>query len=275
MNELSIKSTRKLNNGAEMPAIGFGTWKIPDGETAAQCVGWALGAGYRLVDTAAMYKNEKGVGEGIRRSGLARNEIFVTTKVWMTDMGESRAPKAFEKSLKNLGLEYVDLYLIHWPLPVLRKSTWRALEKIYASGRCRAIGVANFTIRHLTELMENSAVVPAVNQVEFHPFLYQKDLLEFCRTKNIQLNAYSPLTHANRLDDARIAAIAQKYGKTNAQIMLRWSMQHEAIPIPKSVHQERILENISVFDFEIGPEDMAAIDALNENHHFIWDSSNL
>jgi diketogulonate reductase-like aldo/keto reductase len=275
VSDLTAKSTRKLNNGIEMPVIGLGTWKIPDGAPAVESVNWALEAGYRLIDTARMYKNEEGVGNAIKNCGLPRNEIFVTTKLQPTDMGAKRSLKAFDKSLFTLGLEYVDLYLIHWPLPLLRKPTWKSLQKIYTSGKCRAIGVSNFTVRHLQELLDETGIVPAVNQVEFHPYLFQKDLLAFCREHDIQLEAYSPLTHAYRMDDERIAAIGQKYRKTIAQIMLRWSLQHGNIVIPKSVHKERIIENISIFDFELSPEDMAAMDALNENHHFIWDPSKL
>lgn len=266
---------RKLNNGIEMPVIGLGTWKIPDGAPVINSVNWALQAGYRMIDTAAMYKNEEGVGNAIKNCGLPRNEIFITTKLQPTDMGARRSLKAFDKSLFALGLEYIDLYLIHWPLPLLRKPTWKALQKIYTTGKCRAIGVSNFTVRHLQELLDATGIVPAVNQVEFHPYLFQKDLLAFCREHDIQLEAYSPLTHAYRLDDERIAAIGQKYHKTIAQIMLRWSLQHGTIVIPKSVHQERIIENISIFDFELSPEDMAAMDALNENHHYGWDPTHL
>ena len=190
-------------------------------------------------------------------------------------MSERATIKAFDKSLKELGLEYIDLYLIHWPLPYFRQHTWAAVQKIYASGKCRAIGVANYCLKHLKALLKETGIVPAVDQVEFHPYLYQKDLLELCQSKGIQLEAYSPLTHGYRLDDERIAAIGRKYNKTIAQTMLRWSLQHGTIVIPKSVHQHRIMENISIFDFELSSADMNAIDALNENRHYVWDPCTL
>ena len=275
MSDFTAKSMRKLNNGIEMPIIGIGTWKIPNAGPVVNTVSWALEAGYRLIDTARLYKNEWGVGNAIKNSGIPRSEIFVTTKVPPQTMSERATIKAFDKSLKELGLEYIDLYLIHWPLPYFRQHTWAAVQKIYASGKCRAIGVANYCLKHLKALLKETGIVPAVDQVEFHPYLYQKDLLELCQSKGIQLEAYSPLTHGYRLDDERIAAIGRKYNKTIAQTMLRWSLQHGTIVIPKSVHQHRIMENISIFDFELSSADMNAIDALNENYHYIWDPCTL
>ena len=273
--ELNSKAFKTLNNGLKMPIIGLGTWKITDPEEVRVAVHTALQTGYRLIDTAKIYKNEKFIGEAIRTSGVPREEIFVTSKVWMSDMSYRRTLAAFDESLKKLELDYLDLYLMHWPVPILRKNCWRALQELYKSGRCRAIGVANHTGRHLEELLADTEIIPTVNQVEFHPFLYQKDLQEFCGKNNIQLEAYSPLTHAYRLDDAKVGEIAKKYGRTNAQIMLRWNLQLGNIVIPKSVHPERIRENFSVFDFTLSGEDMTFLNALNENKHFIWDPNTM
>ncbi|MDB5259739.1 MAG: Glyoxal reductase [Candidatus Taylorbacteria bacterium] len=267
-----------LNNGIQIPAIGLGVYKSQEGAEVENAVKWALEAGYRLIDTAQIYGNEEGVGRAIKESGVPRNEIFITTKLWNTDQGYESALKAFDGSLTRLGLDHVDLYLIHWPSASedrlitidKRKETWKAMEEIYASGKAKAIGVSNYTVKHLEEMKGYAKVPPAVNQVEFHPFLHQKELLEYCKQNGIILEAYSPLVKARKLDDPRIAEIAQKHQKTNAQVLIRWSIQHGCLPIPKSVHRDRIIENIDVFDFELAPEDMAALDGLHENVHQAW-----
>ncbi|KKQ87436.1 MAG: hypothetical protein UT09_C0016G0004 [Parcubacteria group bacterium GW2011_GWF2_38_8] len=266
-----------------MPVIGLGTYRAEDGEEMVKAVKWALRAGYRLIDTASQYGNEEGVGEGIRESGLKREEIFITTKLWNTDQGHNNALRAIDASFKKLGLDYVDLYLIHWPTADgegvasinKREETWKAMEEIYKSGKAKAIGVSNYTIAHLEEMKKYVKVMPAVNQVEFHPFLYQEELLNYCKENGIQFEAYRPLTKGEKINDKTITEVAKKYGKTNAQILLRWSLQHGCITIPKSVHKERIEENINIFDFELKEEDMSRLDGLNENLRLCWDPTNL
>ncbi|MFP4345698.1 MAG: aldo/keto reductase [Anaerolineales bacterium] len=268
---LTIESTTTLNNGVEMPMLGLGTWQIRDGKPVRRAIEWALEAGYRHIDTAAMYGNERGVGQAVRESGLPREEIFVTTKLWNDDHGYDQALRAFDESLRKLGFDYVDLYLIHWPVPGTRKETWRALEKIYNEGRAKAIGVSNYTIRHIEDLLGSAEVAPAVNQVEFHPWLYQKDLLEYCREHEIQLEAYSPLTKGNRLDNPRVGEIAGEYGKSPAQILIRWALEHDVVVIPKSSDKQHIRDNADIFDFEISEEDMCRLDDLDEDHRCTWD----
>ena len=270
----NIATTAKLNNGVEIPYLGLGVYEARAGAQAQNAVRWALEAGYRQIDTAKFYGNERDVGIAVRESDVPRAEVFVTTKLWNSDHGYENALRAFEHSNDLLGLDYVDLYLIHWPQGN-RAESWRALLEIYENGQSRAIGVSNYTIRHLEELLANSPVVPAVNQVEFHPFLYQKELLEFCRAHGIQLQAYSPLTKGHRLNDARITRVAGQYSKSNAQILIRWALQHDVVVIPKSTNQGRIQENADVFDFEISEEDMAFLDALDENSHITWDPSDV
>jgi len=253
-----------------MPILGIGVWKMSPGEETRNALKYALGAGYRLIDTARLYGNERDVGWAVRASGIPRDEIFVTTKLWNSDHGYDAAVKAFNRSVRELDLGYIDLYLIHWPVSGLRGDSWRALTKLYEEGKCRAIGVSNYTIHHLEELLAASRVVPAVNQVEFSPFLYQKPLLDYCRKEEIQLEAYSPLTKGARLGDSRLANLAAKYRRTPAQILIRWAIQHDVIVIPKSSRPERILENSRVFDFEISPADMDALDSLSEDYRTTW-----
>ncbi len=266
-----IGSRITLNNAIEMPRLGLGVFRTRQGAETRNAVREALAAGYRLVDTAALYGNEREVGEAIRASGLPREEVFVTTKLWNSDHGYDPALRAFDESLAALGLDYVDLYLIHWPVPGLRFDSWRALETLLADGRCRAIGVSNYTIAHLTGLLEASDTLPAVNQVEFHPFLFQRELLDFCRAKGVQLEAYSPLAKAARLQDPQIDRIARRHARTPAQVLLRWSLQHDLVVIPKSARRERIRENADVFDFELDAADMRELDALDEGHRTAWD----
>lgn len=270
MQPLTIHSTVTLNNGVAMPLLGLGVYQAL-GRECEQAVTYALEAGYRHIDTAKFYGNEMEVGRAVRRSGIPRDEVFVVTKLWNSDHGYDRARAAFRASQERLGLGVVDLYLIHWPVSAQRGESWRALEDLYAAGQMRAIGVSNYTIEHLEALLATARVVPAVNQVEFHPWLYQKELLEFCRTHGIQLEAYSPLTKGERLRDPRLVEIARKYGKTPAQILIRWCLQHEVVVIPKSSNPQRIRENADVYDFEISAEDMCRLDAFDERYHCTWD----
>ena len=250
----------ELNNGTKMPLLGLGTWQMPDGDIAYKAVRHALDIGYRLIDTAAIYGNEVSVGKAIRDSGIPREDIFLTTKLWM---GHSMHPhEAFAESLLKLGLDYVDLYLIHWPLsPRIR--TWKALEKIYEEGHARAVGVSNFTIRHLDPLLRKTSVVPAINQVEFHPYLFQEKLLVHCREYDIQLEAYSPLTRSHKLHDPVVLDIARRYDKTAAQVMLRWAIEHGTVVIPKAAQPKHQAENLAIFDFELSAEDMKALNNLS------------
>jgi diketogulonate reductase-like aldo/keto reductase len=272
---MKIDSTIQMNNGVNIPRLGLGMYRSPKGRKSFSTVLYALQFGYRHVDTAALYHNEREVGEAVKESGIPRDQIFVTTKLWNDDHGYDRALRAFDKSMKELNLETIDLYLIHWPVPGKRKESWKALRKIYNEGRCRSIGVSNYLIRHLEELLSETEAVPVVNQVEFSPFLYQKELLEYCRSKNILLEAYSPITKGNRLNDANVVKIANKYGKTPAQILIRWGLQHDLVVLVKSNRVERIEENGSVFDFEIEAEDMRFLDSLDENYRTSWDPSDV
>ena len=271
MELINSNSTVKLNNGLEIPILGLGVWKAESGNEVKDAIKWAIKDGYKLLDTAKIYGNEKSVGEAIKESGVKREDLFVTTKLFNTDQGYDNALNAFDKSLSDLDLDYVDLYLIHFPVAGLRKDSWKALEEIYDSKRAKAIGVSNYTINHLKELMEYSSIMPAVNQVEFHVFLYQKELLEFCKQHKIQLQAYSPLISGERINDPDITKIAEKYNKSNAQILIRWCLQHDVITIPKSVKEERIKENINVFDFNISKVDMDYLDSLGDNIRVCWD----
>ncbi len=275
MANLNIQSTVKLNNDVRMPILGLGVYQSPPGRVTRNAVNFALRVGYRHVDTARIYGNEADVGEAVRESGVPRGDLFVTTKLWNSDQGYDSTLRAFEGSLKRLGLDYLDLYLVHFPVPDLRKETWSAMETLLKKGRCRAIGVSNFTIRHLEELIEESHVIPSVNQVEFHPFLYQKELLKYCQRKGIQVEAYSPLARGERLKHPRIISLATRYSKTPAQLMIRWGIQHGLVVIPKSTREERIRENSHVFDFDISDDDMRSLDSLNEDLRLNWDPTNV
>jgi diketogulonate reductase-like aldo/keto reductase len=264
---LTIHSTKKLNNSNEIPVLGLGTYQMHESAEAGPAVLAALEAGYRLIDTAQMYDNEKAVGDAIRQSGVPREEIFVTTKVYSFDPTNPLA--ALEASLKNLGLDYVDLYLIHWPIDGWPK-LWSSFEEFQRRGLAKNIGVSNFTVQHLEELLALAKVVPQVNQVEFSPFLYQKELLEYCGVKGIALEAYSPLTRGHKLDDSTITRLAAAHGKTSAQVMIRWSLQHGLVVIPKSSKPRRIAENADVFDFELSSAEMQLLDELSQNSHYCW-----
>ena len=270
---MDLSSSIKLNNGEKIPALGLGVYQSKPGSETQQAVKRAFEMGYRHVDTAAYYRNEEDVGKAIKESGIPREEIFVTTKLRNED--HLIAEKAFNESLKKLGMDFVDLYLIHWPQTGTRVKAWKALEKIYSEGKAKSIGVSNFTIPHLEELLEIADVVPAVNQVEFSPYLYQKELLDYCKKKGIALEAYSPLTRGKKLNDPRLLEIASNYSKTPAQILIRWGLEQELIVIPKSVHKERIQENAEVFDFALSKKDKKLLDSMNQNFHSTWDPTNL
>ncbi|QNK55634.1 aldo/keto reductase [Paenibacillus sp. PAMC21692] len=269
----AFTNSATLHNGLKMPWLGLGVWKVKDDGETERTVQAAIEAGYRHIDTAAVYGNETGVGIGVRNSGIAREELFITTKVWNSEQGYESSLAAFEQSLEKLGMDYVDLLLIHWPVKGKYKDTWRALESIYRSGKARAIGVSNFHIHHLQDLMESSELVPMVNQVEYHPLLTQEPLLAFCKSNQIQVTAWSPLMQGN-LDHAVLADIGAKYGKSPAQVVLRWDLQTGVITIPKSTNPERLKQNGDIFDFELSAEDMAAISALNRNQRFGSDPDN-
>lgn len=256
-----------LNNGVTMPWLGLGTYKVNDGDEVFNAVATAISAGYRGIDTASMYQNEDGVGRAIRSSGLPRNELFITTKVWNSDQGYESTLRAFETSRKKLGLKFIDLYLVHWAVPGKFRETWKALVHLYREGDTRAIGVSNHQISHLGEIIDDTGVIPAVDQIELHPLLTQKELLQFTREHGIRLEAWRPLMHGD-LDHPELARLARQYGRTAAQIVLRWDLQNGVVIIPKSVHENRIRENSQIFDFELSPEDMATIDSLNENRRF-------
>jgi diketogulonate reductase-like aldo/keto reductase len=270
-----IDSKVKLNNGVEMPFFGLGVYLVHSGEETFRAVQHALNIGYRLIDTAKMYDNEEDVGRAVRKSSIPRSEIFITTKLWNSDHGYDKAIRAFQRSLEALQLDYIDLYLIHWPVEGLRLDTWRALETVLEEGKCRAIGVSNYTILHLQDLLGKARIFPAVNQVEFSPFLYQKELFNYCEEQGIQLEAYSPLTRGKKFKDKTIGDLAEKYGKTAAQIMIRWSLQHDLVVIPKSSNPEHISENANVFDFSLSIEDMLKLDGLNENFRVSWNPTGI
>lgn len=262
-------STR-LNNGQRLPMLGLGAWDMY-GKEAEQAVAWALEIGYRLVDTASMYDNEAEVGNAIRSSGIARSEIFITTKVGNSDQGYDATLKAFERSLKKIHCDYIDLYLVHWPIRKSRKETWRALEALYREGLVKSIGVANYLIPFLKELESYASVVPAINQVEFSPYLYLKDLQDHCFQKGIHLQAYSPLARGHRMDDPKLLTVAKKYARSPAQIMLRWIIQHGVSAIPKSSDKKRLQQNFEIFDFELKAEDLSYLDTFNENLRVVED----
>ncbi len=270
-----FRSRVQLNDGTQMPVLGLGVFQVPNGPVARKTVRYALSVGYRLIDTAALYGNEKAVGEAVRDSGLSREEVFITTKLWNDDQGYESTLDAFERSRKALGVSSVDLYLIHWPVSGKRTESWRALLRLQREGKCLSVGVSNYTVSHLRELLRTTEVVPAVNQVEFSPFLFQRELLEFCRGHGIQLEAYAPLTKGRRLGDPTVARLARSHGATPAQVLIRWGLQHDVVEIPKSVQPQRILQNARALEIELSPEEMAMLDGLNEGFRTSWDPSQI
>lgn len=258
----------KLNNGVIMPLLGLGVYDMYKAE-AEKAIQQALEIGYRLIDTATMYNNEVEVGNAIRQSGIPRQDIFLTTKVNDPDHGYDQTLKAFESSQRSLNCEYIDLYLIHWPIRYKRQDTWRALERLYTEGQVRAIGVANYLIPFLDELLPQAAVVPAVNQVEFSPYLFLEDLLHRCQQKGIVLQAYTPLVRGEKFNDPKLLSLAEKYAKTPAQIILRWALQLGVSTIPKSANPIRLQENYNVFDFSISDADMAYLATFNEGYRIV------
>ena len=263
-----------LNDGHKIPVVGLGTWKSEPGEATYKAVLDSINAGYRHIDTARAYDNETDVGRAVKDSDIGRENLFITTKLWNKDQGYDTAIEACEKSLARLSCDYIDLYLIHWPLKGKRNDSWKAFIELQLRGLCRSIGVSNFTIEHLIELEDKFGIIPAANQVEFHPYHYQKELLEYCNSKNIVIEAYSPLVHAKRMDEPRLVSISEEMGKTPAQILIRWVIQRGMVVLPKSVNQGRIVENFSVFDFEISDSLMKRLDDLDATFVTCWDPHN-
>nr|WP_182103929.1 aldo/keto reductase [Niallia taxi] len=271
---MNLQSTVKLNNGVEMPKFGLGVFKVQEGQEVIDSVKAAIKAGYISIDTAAVYKNEEGVGQGIKESGVDREKLFITTKVWNADQGYDSTLAAFETSIQKLGLDYIDLYLIHWPVSGKYKETWKALEKLYKDGKVKAIGVSNFHKHHLEDLLSEAEIVPTVNQIELHPLLSQEELRNFCTEKGIVVEAWSPLAQGKLLDNPVLTEIAAKYNKSTAQIILRWDLQNDIVTIPKSIKEHRIIENADIFDFELTAEDLEKINGLNKNERVGADPDN-
>lgn len=270
----SLQDTTTLHNGVKMPWFGLGVFKVKEGSEVVDSVMAAIKNGYKSIDTAAVYQNEEGVGQAIKEAGVPREELFVTTKVWNADQGYESTLKAFETSMEKLGLEYLDLYLIHWPVEGKYKDTWKALEKLYKDGRVRAIGVSNFHVHHLKNLMADAQIKPMVNQVEYHPHLAQTELLEFCKAEGIQMEAWSPLKQGELLSEPTIVEIAESHGKSPAQVILRWDLQNGVVTIPKSIKEHRIVENADVFNFELSSEDMDRLNSLNKDERVGPDPDN-
>jgi diketogulonate reductase-like aldo/keto reductase len=265
------RALRPLNTGTSIPQVGLGVWQTPRGEVTRRAVSAAFQLGYRHVDTARIYGNEADVGAGLRSSGVPRAEVFVTTKLWNDDQGYDKALRAFDASLERLDLDYVDLYLLHWPVAGKRLDSWRALERLHSEKRARAIGVSNFLSHHLNELMAAATVMPAVDQIELSPFLQQRDTRAFCVRHGIVVEAYSPLTHGQRLGHPVVVATAARVERSPAQVLLRWAIQHGLVVLPKSTHEARIRENAALFDFTLDAEAMAALDACEEGLVTGWD----
>ncbi|WP_088071252.1 aldo/keto reductase [Gottfriedia luciferensis] len=265
-----INNRVKLNNGLEMPVLGLGVFQVEDGQVVIDSVKAAIRNGYRSIDTAAIYQNEEGVGQGIKEAleenGLKREELFITSKVWNADLGYQSTLDAFELSLKKLGLDYLDLYLIHWPVEGKFVESWKALETLYKNGKVKAIGMSNFQIHHLKEVIANAEIMPMVNQIELHPMLSQVELREFLKENSIQVEAWAPLMQGQLFENETLQEIANKHNKSIAQVVLRWHLQNGIVIIPKSIKEHRIQENANIFDFELTEEDMTLINALNQNH---------
>ena len=270
---MDITTTIKLSSGYEMPALGLGMFRLNPGTESIDAVLNAMEAGYRHFDTASFYANEAELGIAIRRSGIAREEIFVTTKLWNADHGYAQALKAFDTSLKKLKIDYIDLYLIHWPVKGMREQSWKALETLTGSGLARSIGVSNYMVSHLKECLSRAELPVAANQFELNPYLQTRDLVRLCHENNIAIQAYSPLTRGKKFKDRKLVEIAGKYDKTPAQILIRWALQHGFSVLPKSANRVRIVENANVFDFSISDEDMAFMDTFDESFRVSWDPS--
>tara|TARA_R110000744_G_scaffold205700_1_gene324348 strand:- start:222 stop:1082 length:861 start_codon:yes stop_codon:yes gene_type:complete len=269
-----LQGSFELHNGVQMPYFGLGVYLSKDGSEVINAVKEALNHGYRHIDTAAIYNNEEGLGKGVQESNVDRKDIFLVSKVWNTDQGYDATLKAFDASLERLGTDYLDLYLIHWPKGELSKETWKALEKLYKEKRVRAIGVSNFLQHHLEDLLTSAEIVPMVNQMEFHPYLVQQDLIDFCKSKEIQYEAWSPLMQGNIFDLDIMKNLASKYNKTIAQVVLRWDLQKGVVTIPKSSKKERIIANSDLFDFELSEEDVQLLDGLDNGKRFGPDPDN-
>ncbi len=274
----NLQDTTTLSNGVKMPGLGIGVFKVEEGPELVNAVKFAIKHGYRSIDTAAIYQNEEGVGqaikEGLTETELSREDLFVTSKVWNSDLGYESTLAAFETSLKKLQLDYLDLYLIHWPVAGKYKDAWCALETLYKEGKVRAIGVSNFQVHHLEDLMKDAEIKPMINQVEFHPRLTQEEVRAFCKANDIQVEAWSPLAQGQLLDNPVLQEIANHYNKSIAQVILRWDLQNGVVTIPKSTKEHRIVENADVFDFELTNEHMEQINQLNENHRVGPDPDN-
>ena len=266
---LSYSSTVTLSNGVEMPVLGLGTFQSPRGDATRNAVLWALEAGYRHIDTAALYDNEEDVGKAIQASGIPREEIFITTKLWNSDQKYDDALKAYQRSLDKLGIDMADLHLVHWPIRETRLEAWNALVHLYREHKVRAVGVSNYSVRHIVEAMAEETPTPMVNQFELNPFNTRPDLVSFCQKEGIQVESWGPLVRGTKWDDPVLNAAADVHGKTVAQVLIRWGLQRGFVVIPKSIHRERIIENANVFDFELTPDEMAHINALNEGLHTI------
>jgi len=274
---MNINTTVTLNNGVNIPVIGLGVFQSPAGGVTKQAILDSLEAGYRHIDTARIYGNEVDVGKAVAECGLPREDIFVTTKLWNADQGYESTLDAFEISLGKMDLEYIDLYLMHWPVEGRRLESWTAMEELFAKGRCRSIGVSNFMVHHLEGLLQKTHVVPAINQIEMSPYnyLHRKETLDLCHSTGIVIEAYSPLTKGKKLKDPRLVEIAAKYGKTTAQLLIRWALEKHYVVLPKSVNKDRIIENADVFDFTISEEDLAIMDGFNEDLATGWDPTHV
>jgi diketogulonate reductase-like aldo/keto reductase len=266
-----LAETMPLTEGVAIPCLGLGVFRTGKGQPTQEAVGWALERGYRHIDTAHIYRNEEAVGAAIKASALPRSNIFLTTKVWNDDHGYDQTLRAFDASADALGVDTIDLYLIHWPVEGKRADTWRAMERLHQEGRVRAIGVSNFMVNHLEALFAHAHTMPAINQIELHPFCQQPDVVQWCQDKGVQIEAYSPLTKGKRLNDPTVAQVARALKRTSAQVLIRWSLQRGFVVIPKSSKKDRIEDNASVFDFELSDKQMGTLNALNKNEHLAWD----
>ena len=264
-----------MNTGVQIPQIGYGMWIVLPGIVAKKAVKSALETGYRHFDTAQAYHNEQHLGHALKDSSVKRKDVFITTKIRTSNLSAEDVIPSFEKSLKKLQTDYVDLLLIHFPVTETRQGAWQKLEEIHKSGRAKAIGVSNYMVGHLEELLAQCQVKPAVNQIELHLFLQMKDVVDYCHKNGIVVEAYSPLAHAKKMEHPVIKKLAKKYGKTNAQIMLRWCVDIGSVPLPKSTHKERIQENINIFDFQLDKKDLAELSKLDMNLRTCWDPTNI